>query len=358
MTYARNLILSTAAALLSMAAVAAAQPTAPAGFSVKTLAHAPRSAVLGPDDLTVLGGHVFVAWQNGVGTKGEPSTTGTTAGTVVEYTAAGRALRHWNLKGKIDGLGADPATRTVIATVNEDGNSSIYTIRPAKFGLSVVRHYRYSPAPDAGSTGGVSTGGGTDAVAVAGGVIYVTASAPKAANGTAAFRVRLDPHTGIAHLSPTFADNASAVDGVTGAKVKLALTDPDSNAFVPFTSSRFKGDFVLAAQADQQLVFAHARGIGRPSLTRLPLTHGGTAAGVDDVRWAARSGGTLYLVDSGANTVYAVSGPFAAGEAFASLDTVGTTARTTEVDTINLHTGALSPFITGLNKAKGLAFSS
>jgi len=74
---------------------------------------------------------------------------------------------------------------------------------------------------------------------------------------------------------------------------------------------------------------------------------------VDDVRWSTGATGTLIVVDNGTGTVYAVTGPFSAGEAFASLDTVGTAANNTEVDTIDLSSGALTPFITGLKKAKG-----
>ena len=32
------------------------------------------------------------------------------------------------MAGKIDGMGADPATGRVIATVNEDSKSSLYTV--------------------------------------------------------------------------------------------------------------------------------------------------------------------------------------------------------------------------------------
>jgi hypothetical protein len=189
------------------------------------------------------------------------------------------------------------------------------------------------------------------------GEIIVSASNPTPANATAAFRVRLDRRSRTARLSPTFADNASATDAVSGQQVTLGLTDPDSNAVVPSSSPRFGGDFVLAGQADQQLVFAHGLGRDGLSLERLALTHGGTAAGVDDVRWADRSGGTLYLVDSGTKIVYTLTGPFQAGEAFAALDTVGSASQTTELDTINLTTGALSPLVTGFTGIKGIVWA-
>jgi hypothetical protein len=78
---------------------------------------------------------------------------------------------------------------------------------------------------------------------------------------------------------------------------------------------------------------------------------------VDDIRWADRSGGTLYIVDNSTNTVYSLTGPFSAGEAFAALDTVGSASQTTELDTIDLQTGALSPLVTGFTAIKGVIWT-
>jgi hypothetical protein len=338
-------------AFAALPAVASAAPTAPSGYTLKTFATAPTGAS-GPDDITYLDGHVFVGWQNGVGTKGEPGTGGKTYSALVEYSRTGHAQKRWHLTGKIDGLGANPRTKQVIATVNEDGNSSLYTIRaPGK-----VTHYTYSPGPDSSSSGGIHTGGGTDAVSVYNGQIIVSASNPGAPSATAAFLVRLNRHRHVARLFPTFADNASATDALTGKSVTLALTDPDSNAVVPHSSPRFGGDFMLDSQGDQQLIFARP-GRSGGSLQRLAMTHGGTAAGTDDVRWAEHSGGTLYLVDNGTNTIYTLTGPFQAGQAFAALDTVGSNSQTTELDTLNLTTGALSPFVTGFTGIKGVVWA-
>jgi hypothetical protein len=340
-----------AGALAAVPAAASAAPVAPNGYTLHTFATAPTGAT-GPDDITYLDGHVFVGWQNGVGTKGEAAPGGKTDSTLVEYSRTGRAVNSWHLTGKVDGLGADPRTHQVIATVNEDGNSSLYTVRPSGRSGGKVTHYTYSPAPDSATSGGVFTGGGTDAVAVYRGQIILSASNPTPANATAAFLVRLDRHRRVARLSPTFADNATATDAVTGKSVTLALTDPDSNAVVPSSSPRFGGDYAIDSQGDQQLVFA-----GRSGLERLSLTHGGTAAGVDDIRWADHARGTLYVVDNGTNTVYTLTGPFTAGEAFAALDTVGSASQTTELDTLNLSTGALSPLVTGFTAIKGIAWA-
>ena len=81
------------AGLAAFPAVASAAPTAPSGYTLQTFATAPPGAT-GPDDITYLDGHVFVGWQNGIGTKGEPnSTTGQTASTLVEYDRAGNVVQ-------------------------------------------------------------------------------------------------------------------------------------------------------------------------------------------------------------------------------------------------------------------------
>jgi len=51
------------------AAVAAGSPTVPSGFSISTLAAG--GSLSKPDDITQLGNHLFVSFQNGVGAKGE-----------------------------------------------------------------------------------------------------------------------------------------------------------------------------------------------------------------------------------------------------------------------------------------------
>ncbi len=335
------------------ASTASADPVVPAGFSIKAFASAP-AATSGADDVATLEGHVFVGWQNGIGPKGEANpTTGQTDSRLIEYSSSGKPLASWELKGKLDGLGADPAKHRIVATVDEDGNSSLYTVKPTAQSGRQVKHYTYSPAPDSGSTGGVLTGGGTDAVAVQDGHIYLGASNPGSLSATAVLEAHLHPRTGVAMLKATFPDNATATDAVTGKTVTLGLTDPDSNANVPGSSPRFAGDFALVSQADQEIIFSrHLDG----QLIRLALKQGDSAAGIDDVRWADGKRGRLIIVDSGSGKIYVVGGKFTAGTAFGSLDTVGAAANTTQVDTVNLQTGALTPFVTGLTTSKGLAW--
>lgn len=350
--------LLTAAVLLGTAGTAAARPVAPPSFQLKVFAGAPSPHTSAPDDIAYLNGHVFVAWQNGVGTKGEPAPkTRTTTSQLVEYSKRGRVMNSWSLAGKVDGLAGDPRLRAVIATANEDGNSHLFTIKPSARKGHQVTLYRLAPRPDTKGKSAVHTGGGTDAVTVLdNGRIMIAASNPARRKATATFRAILG--RGVARLYPTFADNAIATDAITGNPVRLHLTDPDSNAQVPAgltaLGDPFGGMYMLNSQADQQLVFAQGT-----MLTRLPLTYGDNSvpAGVDDVRWAPTDNATLYVVDAKAGRVYRVTGPFAADDSLAAMDTLGSRSFTSVVASFNDGDGSLVPFITGFKKVKGLLFT-
>jgi hypothetical protein len=136
-------------------------------------------------------------------------------------------------------MGAEAGSGQVIVTVNEDSKSSLYTVSGG-----TVTHYAYTPS--------LPHLGGTDAVAVYNGKILISASAPgtdgKApASAPAVFAVTLNAGAKTAAVAPFFADNATAtgVNGSSGKKVILALTDPESDAVVPSTSPKFDGDLVL-----------------------------------------------------------------------------------------------------------------
>jgi hypothetical protein len=362
-------------AALGPAGVAAATPSVPDGFTITSFAPPPVAspATVGADDITRLDGHDFVGFNNGVPKTG-PAATGPQNSTVVEYNDDGTIANTFSVRGRVDGLGADAANHRVIVTTNEDGNSTIHTLEPTA--TTPVVDYTYSPNPSASADtvndNTLQTGGGTDAVQVVGGKIFVAASNPNdltaAANpnpkATATFQVTLSGTT--ATLTPTFPDDATAsVGGGGSGTTTLALTDPDSNAEVPFFAPFFGGDYVLDGQADQQLIFVNgidtASSFGPGNLTQLPLKHDDPSnpsstlsAGVDDIRWSEGDSGSLIVVDGMSNVVYKITGPFPAFQAFASLDTLGANANTTEVDALDPATGKLSPFITGFGTAKGL----
>ena len=266
-------------------------------------------ALKGPDDLTSMDGNLFVIFQNGVGPAGSPSPSGNTSSTVVEFTAGGIVLSQWDVVGHADGMIADPQRDRLIVTVNEDGNSSLYTIDPQAPSGGSEQHFVYWPSP-------LTHGGGTDALSIYDGQILVSASAPTGANGPAVYDVFL--FLGLAVALPVFNDNALAqlANGPNqGASTTLALTDPDSNEVVPGQSPRFAHDFVLDSQGDQQQIYLDGFwGFGDAQLHVLNLSQS-----VNDTAWVTQPDGTLFVSDGSASTVSAIRGPFSEGTAFVAV---------------------------------------
>jgi hypothetical protein len=268
-----------------------------------------------PDDITEAGPYLFTGFQNGVGPQGETAPGGNRDSTIVEFTGSGHVVRQWDVRGKCDGLTADPARHQVIATVNEDAHSSVYTIDPWASPARQVRHYAYSePLPSKG---------GTDAISIFHGMVLISASAP-GTTGTAApqpgypavYQVTFHPRRLIARIRPVFYDEARATVVNTGqhAQVRLALTDPDSNEVVPASATRFAGDFMLTSQGDKEQIFVRHPARRRPSLSVLRLSQS-----VDDTAWATSAGGRIYTTDNGEGTVDVITGPFTPGTVFVAV---------------------------------------
>jgi hypothetical protein len=305
-----------------------------------------------PDDITALGDNLFAGFQNGVGSQGQASKSGNSDSTVVEFTPHGRVLHQWDVRGKVDGLGSDPLTGQAIATVDEDGNSSLYTIAPYRWWGGQVQHYTYSKLPH---------NGGTDAVSFYHGEILISASAPGTTGGPAApnaaypaaYSVTLNPFTHVATTHGVFSDEATAtaINGSkAGQKVKLALTDPDSNTVVPGWVPKVGGAFQMVSQAEQQEIFVRDAGTRHQSVSVLNLPQV-----VDDTAWATSSHGRLFVTDNSADTVSVVTGLFRPGTAFVAV-TPGSGA--SYLGTLNTSTGQISKVtLQGpALQAKGLKF--
>jgi hypothetical protein len=300
-----------------------------------------------PDDIVPLGGNLYVGFQNGVGSQGEASASGNLDSTLAEFTPAGSLVKQWDVKGKIDGMGADSATGQVLVTVNEDSNTSLYAVSGG-----TVTHYTYAPS--------LPHLGGTDAVAAYNGKILISASAPgtsgKApASAPAVYTVTLNAGTKTANVAPFFADNATATVVNTGKKTTLALTDPDSNAVVPSNSPEFAGDFALVSQGDLELIFSGASG---QNLQVLKL-----GQSVDDVAWATSATGSLYTTDSSVNAVDVLTGTFTPGTVYTAVtpcnanSAAATCATPNSLGTINLKTGKIGTVaVNGPVQPKGMIF--
>lgn len=341
-------VVTVIGALLAGASAGAAV-TLPPNYQLRVFATG--GTLTNPDDITRMGDVIYVAYQNGTQTTGGGGDS-----TVVAYLPDGTQAGSWSLAGHCDGLTAD--RDLVIATVNEDANSSLYTIRPNARPDRQLRHYTYSPDP------ATLSGGGTDAISIVDGKILISASNPSPTTsggstfaGPAVYAAKIPPRGSIATMTPVFYDNSPATDAVTGQQADMNLSDPDSNATVPEQSPRFGGDFMLDSQADSELVFDRHPGRPSQSLTVLHLTSAAGAPQVDDTRWSTSRFGTLYVVDAGANQVDAITGPFGWGTVLTAIPS-DSSAMAGQVGTVDLFSGTVSPFATGLGSPKGMLFVS
>jgi hypothetical protein len=308
-----------------------------------------------PDDITRLGRDIFVGFQNGVGPQGQSSPTGNLDSTIVEMTLSGQPVAQWDVQGKADGVTADPDAHTVIATVNEDANSSLYVITPGPGGSA--HHYSYSEA--------LPHDGGTDAISVLEGRLLISASAPGTTGSLpapqptfpAVYAVALDPWSSVATVTPFFGDEDPAVVAnvgttQTGKTVRLGLTDPDSNEIVPQDGPRFAGDFMLTSQGDQEQIF-----VGNPWSRDHELSVLSLSQSVDDTAWPDGARGVLYATDSTNDTVDAVTGAFPGGPVVAATPCGANSAPPTcpappaypanYLASLNPWTGQVSPLAVG-----------
>jgi hypothetical protein len=266
-----------------------------------------------PDDITRIGNDLFTGFQNGVGPQGQASPDGNRDSTIVEFTLRGAVVNQWDVLGKCDGLTANSSAGFVVATVNEDAHSSLYTIDP--FTNKVVHYRYYRPLPH---------NGGTDAISFDNGLMLISASAPGTTGAAApqpyypaVYIVTLNRHRHLAYFRALFFDesHATAANGPhTGHPVKLGLTDPDSNEVVPGFEPRFAGDFMLTSQGDKEQIYVNAPGTRHQHLWVLDLSQS-----VDDTAWSTSWNGAFYAASTGDDTIDMIKGSFWPGTAFVAV---------------------------------------
>jgi len=305
-----------------------------------------------PDDITMLGFDLFVGFQNGVGPQGQPNGNGNQDSTIVELTPFGKEVAQWDIAGKADGVTADPSAGLVVATVNEDAGSSLYTVTP---GSASAVHYTYNKP--------LQHNGGTDAISVLDGRLIISASAP-GTTGTlpapqktfpAAYWVSLDASTSVATVKATFYDEAPARVANTNAAnsgrlVKLGLTDPDSSEVVPPGMPRFAGQYMLDSQGDQQQIF-----LGNPQGPNHQLSVLNLSQSVDDTAFS-KGHGVLFATDSTDDSIDVItgalpSGPVAVATPCGANSAPPTCTTANYLSTINPWTGQVSQVSVG-----GVAF--
>jgi hypothetical protein len=361
---ARPIVVLVATAALGAGALLASTGTAVAGPALAqgpstlpstTLVSAPPAGSSGPDDVTSFAtpgvdGGLPVIWtdfQNGVNNDGSPGTGGATASTVAGYDATtGALVKTFSVLGHVDGLTGDPFLHVLLATANEDNNSSMFVIDPA---AGTVVNYSYSPSP------AVKGVGGTDSIALMGSQIYVTHSNPADATQSADYSVTLDNTTHTARLTPGFFDNSTATDAVTGSSTTLALTDPDSNLTMPANAPRFGGQLASISQADGQIIFS-TNNTGVPQLTVLNVTDNlsGNTPPIDGLAMATTNKGTLFVIDAAGNKIQALNTTgWPAGTMFVGEPKDN---KNPLVGTLDLTTGKITPLTNTFVSPKGLLF--
>jgi hypothetical protein len=272
-----------------------------------------REPLADPDDITRIGNDLFTGFQNGVGPQGQASTDGNQDSTIVEFTLSGVVVNQWDIRGKCDGLTASTSAGLVVATVNEDAHSSLYTIDP--FTSQIVHYNYYKPLPHKG---------GTDAISFDNGLMLISASAPGTTGAAApkpyypaVYVVTLNRPKHLAYFRALFFDesHATAANGPhIGHPVKLGLTDPDSNEVVPGFEPRFAGDFMLTSQGDKEQIYVNAPGSRYQHLWVLDLSQS-----VDDTAWSTSWHGAFYAASTGDDTVDEIEGSFWPGTAFVAV---------------------------------------
>jgi hypothetical protein len=266
-----------------------------------------------PDDITRIGNDLFTAFQNGVGPQGQASPDGNRYSTVVEFTRYGAVVNQWDILGKCDGLTANTSAGLLVATVNEDAHSSLYTIDP--FTSQIVHYFYYKPLPH---------NGGTDAISFDNGLMLISASAPGTVGAAApqpyypaVYVVTLKQSKHLAYFRALFfgESHATAANGPhIGHPVKLGLTDPDSNEVVPGFEPRFAGDFMLTSQGDKEQIYVNAPASKHQHLWVLDLSQS-----VDDTAWSTSWNGAFYAASTGDDTVVVIQGSFWPGTAFVAV---------------------------------------
>jgi hypothetical protein len=270
-------------------------------------------ALADPDDITRIGNDLFTAFQNGVGPQGQASPDGNRDSTIVEFTLYGAVVNQWDVRGKCDGLTANTSAGLVVATVNEDAHSSLYTVDP--FTSQIVHYSYYRPLP---------SDGGTDAISFDNGLMLISASAP-GTTGKAAPRpyypavyiVTLKESKHLAYFRALFfgESHVTAANGARkGHPVRLGLTDPDSNEVVPGIEPRFGGDFMLTSQGDKEQIYVNDPGLKRQHLWVLDLSQS-----VDDTAWSTSWNGAFYAASTGDDTIDEIQGKFWPGTAFVAV---------------------------------------
>jgi hypothetical protein len=321
--------------LLGFCQLIKAGPTAVLpGYTVTVFASAP-AGLTNPNSIDEFHGNIFVAYTNNT----QPNGTGGDS-TIVQFNLAGQVLRTYQVVGDCAGLKHNPFDGMIWVLVNADSNPALTLIDAGTF---TQQDYTYAAPP--------LNGGGYDDAAFVNGQTYLSASNPTLQSGQNIYpSIVAATVEGMnkVKVSPVLLGNASLINIKTGKMLVVPQSDPESlevdNA----------GNLVLDSHADGDLIFVNGPGFPNQTGFVLPLSNGTpTQVTVEDTLFPTAASGTIYVVDTAANTVYAVTGTrFSPNSAFVTSDNTGV------LGTVDLQTGAVTPVVTGFQSPHGAVFLS
>ncbi|MBV8211897.1 MAG: hypothetical protein JOZ08_01580 [Verrucomicrobia bacterium] len=310
-------------------------------YSVAVFANAPKG-LSSPDSITRFQGTIWVGYQN----KTQPTGTGGDSD-IVQFDPTGKVLKTYKVKGRNDGLKYNPFDGKIYALQNEDLNPYLTLIDPV---TGTVTNYAYATPP--------AHGGGYDDIVFLNGQIFISASNPNLTPPSKNYPFGQNIYPSIIKVtlvgnqidsSPVLIGNATLIDVTTGKSVVAAQSDPDSLKVDP------SGNLVLDSQQDGDLIFLNGPGFPNQVGYRLHLSSSSTTqVTVDDTVFPTQAAGTIYVADTPADIVYAItSSVFPPNSAFTSAsDSNNYEGR------IDLQTGKITPIITGLQGPHGALFVS
>jgi hypothetical protein len=318
----------------SMATLAASASGGPHIKSVSVFATGAAVGGTGPDSITSGNGSIWVEYANtGVSTGGGASE-------IVQYVN-GAVGHEYSIAGLVDGLKVDPATGMVWALQNNDGNATLSLIDPTT--NLVSNPLVYGPPYVYGST----SSRGYDDVAFLDGKVYLSYTNPTKPG---------DPVLQMLNNGTNPSGTLTTTNILRARQTGIATPDIDSLKTTP------TGQLVLTSEGDgpgtgnpvAEFTLISNPGTKNQTQTTIPVTNALGQAGeaMDDVVFPSTHSGTLYITDTGSDTVY-------------SLKLTGLDLNTPivslggfhEVALVNPHTGVVEePLFRGLSSPHGLDF--
>lgn len=290
-----------------------------------------------PDSVTLGDNSVFVEYGNGADATGLKPVEGSS--TIVQYDLQGRIQHTYSLPGSIDGLKYDPATGDLFALKNQDGNSHLYTIDPNTQAVSGPLDYAPPYVYGADSTRGF------DDAAFQNGNVYLSYTNPGSNGGSVIAQLdQGNTPSGALTLTSIVRLGDTGTNLTTGeVNQPLPVSDPDSLKTLP------DGSLILTSDHDAALTIIANPGTAQQSASFVTLPAG--SSGLDDAIVPTSDSGTFYISNEGADDVLkvAVTG-LNTNDIYISVGTDNA------IDQLDPTTGALTPFIVGLNSPHGMEF--